>query len=143
MIDRRLFTSFDWTLFALTLLIAVIGAINIYSATVSFKVVGTPFFLRQAYWILAGLFLITVVCSFDYHILEDISYWVYGILLFLLVVVMVAGKTSMGATRWLHLGFINIQPSEPMKIVIIMVFARFFNARHYPQGLRLRDLGYP
>lgn len=143
MIDRRLFTSFDWTLFALTLLIAVIGTVNIYSATVSFKVVGAPFYLRQAYWILAGLFLIIVVCSVDYHVLEDVSYWVYGILLFLLVVVMVAGKTSMGATRWLHLGFINIQPSEPMKIVIIMVFARFFNARHYPEGLRLRDLGYP
>ncbi len=143
MIDRRLLTNFDWTLFGLTLLIAVIGVINIYSATASFKLAGSPFFLKQAYWIAAGLFLMIVVCSIDYHLLEDISYWVYGLLLLLLMVVMVAGRTSMGATRWLHLGFINIQPSEPMKIVIIMVFARFFNDRHYITGLRLRDLGYP
>jgi rod shape determining protein RodA len=49
----------------------------------------------------------------------------------------------MGATRWLHLGFISIQPSEPMKIVIIMVFARFFTGYPVFQGLGLRDLGYP
>ncbi len=143
MIDRRLLTNFDWTLFGLTLLIAVIGVINIFSATASFKLAGSPYFLKQAYWIAAGLFLVMVVCSIDYHLLEDVSYWVYGLLLLLLVVVMVAGRTSMGATRWLHLGFINIQPSEPMKIVIIMVFARYFNSRHYVEGLRIRDLGYP
>ncbi|HEY6872489.1 MAG TPA: rod shape-determining protein RodA [Geobacteraceae bacterium] len=143
MIDRRLFTSFDWTLFGLTLLIASIGVVNIYSATASYKLIGTPYFVRQGYWIAFGLFLIVLVCSVDYHFLEDISYWVYGILLVLLVLVMAVGRTSMGATRWLHLGFISIQPSEPMKIVIIMVFARFFTAYPTFQGLGLRDLGYP
>ncbi len=143
MIDRRLFTNFDWTLFALTLLIAAVGVVNIYSATASYKLVGTPYFIRQGYWIAFGLFLIMLVCSIDYHLLEDISYWVYGILLVLLVLVMLVGRTSMGATRWLHLGFISLQPSEPMKIVIIMVFARFFNGYPVFQGLGLRDLGYP
>ena len=143
MIDRRLLTSFDWTLFVLTLLIATIGVINIYSATMSYKLSGTPYFLRQAYWILAGFFLVVLVCSVDYHFLEDIAYWVYGLLVILLVLVMVVGRTSMGATRWLHLGFFSVQPSEPMKIVIIMVFARFFTKYPVFQGLRLRDLGYP
>ena len=143
MIDRRLLTNFDWTLFVLALLIAVIGVINIYSATASFKLVGSPYFLKQAYWIVAGLILVVAICSIDYHLLEDISYWVYGLFVLLLMVVMVAGRTSMGATRWLHLGFINIQPSEPMKIIIIMVFARFFNGHHFFKGLSLKDLGYP
>jgi rod shape determining protein RodA len=143
MIDRRLLTNFDWTLFGLALLIAVIGVVNIYSATASFKLAGSPFFLRQVYWITFGIFLMITVCSVDYHVLEDISYWVYGLLIFLLLVVLVAGRTSMGATRWLHLGFVNIQPSEPMKIVIIMVFARYFTIRRHPQGLRIADLGYP
>jgi rod shape determining protein RodA len=143
MIDRRLLTSFDWTLFVLTLLIATIGVVNIYSATMSYKLSGTPYFLRQAYWILAGFFLVMLVCSIDYHFLEDIAYWVYGLLVILLVLVMVVGRTSMGATRWLHLGFFSVQPSEPMKIVIIMVFARFFTRYPVFQGLRLRDLGYP
>jgi rod shape determining protein RodA len=143
MIDRRLFTNFDWTLFGLVVLIAVIGVFNIYSASASYKLAGAPFFMKQIYWIAAGLLLITMVCSIDYHLLEDVAYWIYGALLVLLLVVLVAGRTSMGATRWLHLGFFSIQPSEPMKIVIIVVFARFFNNHATFQGLGLRDLGYP
>jgi rod shape determining protein RodA len=143
MIDRRLLTNFDWTLFVLALLIGAIGVVNIYSATISYKLAGTPFYLKQAYWIGAGLFLMVLVCSVDYHMFEDISYWIYGALIILLLLVMVVGRTSMGATRWLHLGFISVQPSEPMKIVIIMVFARFFNGYNSIEGLGLRDLGYP
>jgi len=143
MIDRRLLTNFDWTLFALTLLIAAIGVLNIYSATISFKLAGSPFFLKQTYWILAGLVLMVLVCSFDYHLLEDVAYWVYGFIVLLLLLVMAVGKTSMGATRWLHLGFVNVQPSEPMKLVIIMVLARYFNGHRFPHGMTARDLGFP
>ena len=143
MIDRRLLTNFDWTLFILTLLIASIGVLNIYSATSSYKMIGTPYFIKQGYWITAGLFLVVLVCSIDYHFMDDIAYWVYGLLVVLLILVMVVGRTSMGATRWLHLGFFNIQPSEPMKIVIIMTFARFFARYPVPEGLGLRDLAYP
>ena len=143
MIDRRLLTSFDWTLFILTILIASMGVLNIYSATSSYKMIGTPYFIKQGYWIMAGLFLVVLVCSIDYHFMEDIAYWVYGLLVVLLILVMVVGRTSMGATRWLHLGFFSIQPSEPMKIVIIMTFARFFARYPVPEGLGLRDLAYP
>jgi len=143
MIDRRLFTNFDWTLFGLVVLIAAIGVVNIYSASASYKLVGTPFYIKQIYWILAGFFLAVTVCSIDYHLLEDVAYWIYGALLLLLVVVLIAGKSSMGATRWLHLGFFSIQPSEPMKIIIIAVVARFFSNRPVTQGIGLRDLGYP
>jgi len=143
MIDRRLFTNFDWTLCWLVALIAVIGVINIYSASASYRMISTPFFIKQIYWITAGLLLSVIVCSIDYHILEDLAYWIYGALLVLLILVLVVGKTSMGATRWLHLGLFSIQPSEPMKIVIIAVFARFFSNRSYNQGIGLRELGYP
>ena len=143
MIDRRLVTNFDWTLFGLLLLTAAVGVVNIYSATASFKTAGIPYYLKQTYWIAAGMFLVVIVCSIDYHFLEDISYWLYGVLILLLLAVMVVGRTSMGATRWLHLGFFNIQPSEPMKIVIIIVFARFFDDHHYVRGLRVRDLLHP
>ncbi len=143
MIDRRLFTNFDWTLFGLVLTIAAIGVVNIYSASASYKMVGTPYSIKQVYWIIAGLGLIVAVCSVDYHILEDMAYWMYGGVLFLLLVVLVVGKSSMGATRWLHLGFINIQPSEPMKIVIVMTFARYFHHVASFRGLTLKDLLYP
>jgi rod shape determining protein RodA len=143
MIDRRLFTNFDWMLFGLVLLIAAIGVVNIYSASASYKMLGTPYFIKQLYWILAGLVLIVLVCSIDYHFLEDIAYWSYGVVFVLLLLVLVAGKTSMGATRWLHLGFFNVQPSELMKIVIIITFARLFHYFPAVGGLTLRDLARP
>jgi rod shape determining protein RodA len=143
MIDRRLFTNFDWTLFAVMLAIAAIGVVNIYSASASYKLAGSPYYLKQLYWIGAGMGLIVFVCSIDYHILEDLAYGAYGAVLLLLVVVLAIGKTSMGATRWLHLGFINVQPSEPMKIVIILVFARFFHHFAVFRGLTLKDMVGP
>jgi rod shape determining protein RodA len=143
MIDRRLFTNFDWGLLLLVLLIAGIGVVNIASATASYALVETPYQVRQIYWIIIGLFLIVIVCSIDYHLFEDLSYWFYGISVALLLVVLLVGKSTMGATRWLNLGFISFQPSELMKIVIIMVYARYFNNSAAPGGMTVKDLFYP
>ncbi|MEA5113279.1 MAG: rod shape-determining protein RodA [Geobacteraceae bacterium] len=143
MIDRRLFTNFDWALLALVLVIAGIGVVNIASATASYNMADTPYSLRQVYWILIGLFIMLMVCSIDYHLFGDVSYWFYGIAVFLLLVVLVMGKSSMGATRWLHLGFISFQPSELMKIVIVMVYARYFSAYPPVDGLSFNGLFYP
>lgn len=143
MIDRRLLTNFDWTLLGLTLVIAAVGVVNIYSATASYNVPGTSYYVKQLYWIVTGLFLVLAVSGIDYHLLEDIAVWIYGIVVILLLIVLVAGKTSMGATRWLHLGGFSIQPSEPMKIVIIIIFARFFSRYPLNFTLGVRDLCLP
>jgi rod shape determining protein RodA len=143
MIDRRLLTNFDWALYGLVLLISLIGVVNIYSASASYQVAGAPFYLKQIYWICGGFLISLVVVSIDYHILEDVAYWIYGLLIALLMLVLIAGKSSMGATRWIHLGFFNIQPSEPMKIVIIAVFARYFSSRTQFGGIGLAEMGIP
>jgi rod shape determining protein RodA len=143
MIDRRLFTHFDWGLLGLVILIAGLGVVNIASATASYRLVGTPYYIKQLYWILGGVLLIVTVCSIDYHVLEDFSYWLYGILMVLLLVVLVAGRSSMGATRWLNLGFFSFQPSELMKIVIIAVYALYFTKSPNLNGLGFKDLLYP
>jgi rod shape determining protein RodA len=64
-------------------------------------------------------------------------------LILLLVAVLLFGRRSMGATRWLNLGLFNIQPSELMKIVIIITFARFFNNFQSVGGLTVRDVLFP
>ena len=143
MFDRRLFTNFDWTLLAVVLAITALGVVNIYSASASYRDIGTPYYLKQLYWIVAGLTLSFMVCSLDYHLFEDFAYWLYGAVVLMLVLVLLVGKTTMGATRWLDLGPINIQPSEPMKIVIIMTFARFFARYPVFKGLSLRELLLP
>ena len=143
MIDRRLLVNIDWILAGLVVTVCLLGILNIYSATTPYKIVGTAYYLKQIYWMLAGMFVALVVSSFDYHILEDFSYWFYGFLIILLVAVLVIGRRSMGATRWLHLGFFNVQPSELMKIVIIITFARFFNNFQSTGQLTLRDMLLP
>jgi rod shape determining protein RodA len=143
MIDRRLLTSFDWKILLLVLAIAGIGVLNIYSASASYTVAGTPYAVKQLYWVVIGMVLILVICSVDYHLLEDVSYWFYGILIVFLLLVLLVGRTSMGATRWLNLGLFTMQPSEPMKIVIIITFARFFARHQIAGGLGFREIALP
>lgn len=143
MIDRRLLTSFDWILAGLVVTVCLLGILNIYSATTPYKIIGSAYYVKQFYWLLVGITVSLLVCSLDYHLLEDLSYWFYGLLLLLLVAVLVVGRSSMGATRWLNLGLFNVQPSELMKIVIIITFARFFNNYHTIGGLTVKDVLFP
>jgi rod shape determining protein RodA len=143
MIDRRLVANFDWRLYALVLLIVLMGIANIYSASASYELAGSPYYLKQFYWLIFGSLLIVLVCSVDYHMLEDAAYWLYGIVLFLLLLVPLVGKTTMGATRWLDLGLFSIQPSEPMKLIMAAVIARYL-ARHPAAGtLSFKELVKP
>jgi len=143
MIDRRLLTNIDWMLTGFVVVICLLGIMNIYSATTPYKIVGAPYYLKQIYWFLFGMLVVMAVCSIDYHLLEDFSYWLYGFLVVLLVAVLVVGRRSMGATRWLSLGFFNIQPSELMKIVIIATFAKYFTSVQSVNGLSVKDVLFP
>lgn len=143
MIDRRLLLNFDWKILVFILLIAFIGVLNIYSASASYRIAGTPYAIKQIYWIVIGSGLILLTASVDYHILEDISYWFYGILIVFLLLVLLVGKTSMGATRWLNFGLFSMQPSEPMKIVIIITLARFFSRHQAVGGLGFGQIMLP
>jgi rod shape determining protein RodA len=143
MIDRRLLTNIDWILAGLVVTICLLGILNIFSATTPYKIVGMAYYLKQFYWMLAGILVALVISSLDYHILEDFSYWFYGFLIVLLLAVLIVGRRSMGATRWLNLGLFNVQPSELMKIVIIITFARFFNNFHSVGGLTVKDVLIP
>src|ERR1039457_2713260 len=140
MIDRRLLTNIDWMLAGLVVAICLLGILNIYSATTPYKIVSTPYYIKQFYWLLVGMFIALTACALDYHMLEDFSYWLYGAVIILLVAVLVIGRRSMGATRWLNLGLLNVQPSELMKIIIIITFARFFNNFQSIGGLTVKDM---
>ena len=143
MIDRRLLTNIDWVLAGLVVSVCLLGVLNIYSATTPYKIVGIAYHIKQIYWMLAGAIISLFVCSHDYHILEDLSYWFYGLLVILLLAVLIIGRQSMGATRWLNLGFFNVQPSELMKLVIIVTFARYFNNFQSVGGLTVREVLIP
>ena len=143
MIDRRLVMNFDWMLLGLVVAICLIGVLNIYSASYAYQLDGAPYYLKQLNWLFFGILLSLFVASFDYHIFEDFAYWLYWIFIILLVAVLIFGRKSMGATRWINLGLFSMQPSELFKIVMVLTFARFFNNYHAVDGLTIKDLIIP
>lgn len=143
MFDRRLITHFNWTYLLLVLLIAVVGIANMFSATSSWTTAAQPVYLKQFYWLGIGVAITAFICLFDYRHLEYLSFPLYGGNILLLVLVLAVGKTSMGATRWISLAGINVQPSEIMKVVIIIVLARYFSDKAHLRGFSLKELVVP
>ncbi|WP_303720817.1 rod shape-determining protein RodA [Malonomonas rubra] len=143
MFDRRLVVNFDWILLLTVCSLAGIGILNLYSATANWQFASTPIYMKQLIWLGGGLALVLLICCFDYRHLEHFSILAYIITIGMLSSVLLLGKTSMGATRWLNLGFFNLQPSEVIKIVMILLLARTFGRTALPEGYSMADLWRP
>jgi rod shape determining protein RodA len=143
MFDRRLLANFDWPLLFLTLLTAGLGILNLYSATASWNLLGQPIYMKQIYWLALGLVLALCLTLFNYRHLEHMSIAAYCCSLGALFIVLISGKTSMGATRWINVGFFNLQPSEIMKVVLIIALAAYLSRHESPQGYTITELIAP
>ena len=113
--------NLDYFLFLVILLIQVFGVIAVYSATYNGGI--SPFVYKHLIYIGIGWFLIFLLSFEKLENILDLSLYIYLFNLFLLILVLVAGKEVYGSKRWLSLGFINIQPSEFMKISLILITA--------------------
>ncbi len=138
-IDRRLIKRFDWITFAIILSLSVIGVITIYSATRPPLGVGEhpDFYIRQMLWLLISIVALFVIALFDYKWLHRIAYPLYGIGLFLLVAVLLGGRSSMGARRWLSIGFFSFQPSEFFRLIFIIGFSSYLTTISHQLGERM------
>jgi rod shape determining protein RodA len=143
MFDRRLIQNFDVGFLVLTMILAGLGVLNLYSASAGADTGGAPIFLKQIYWLGLGLAVMVAVLFFDYHEAESSAYLLYAVGLGLLVVVLAMGRSVSGARRWLDLGFYAFQPSEVMKLFVVAALARYFSRREYPRGLGLKNLVAP
>ena len=118
------FRDFDWVLLGTVLLLCTISVFEIYSATLHTKYTG--FHTKQIYWIAAGLVAMFVFSRVDYHKLIDFVPWAYAVCLISLVAVLAVGQKVLGARRWIKVGHIQFQPSEWVKLVLIIAVARYF-----------------
>jgi len=118
------FRDFDWPLLGLVLILCVISVTEIYTATLQTKFTG--FHTKQMYWIVAGLLALFGFSRINYHRLLDWVPWVYGLSLLSLVAVKLVGAKVLGARRWIRLGPMHFQPSEWVKLVLILAVARYF-----------------
>jgi len=118
------FRDFDWALLGMVLTLCTLSVFEIYSATLHTKYAG--FYSKQMLWIAAGLVAMFLFAKIDYHMLLDWVPWAYGVCLVALVAVLAVGQKVLGARRWIKLGPMHFQPSEWVKLILILAVARYF-----------------
>jgi len=123
---RRMMTfrDFDWPLLGMVLMLCTVSVFEVYSATLHTKFIG--FHTKQIFWILGGLVAMFILSKVDYHKLIDWTPWAYGVCVAALVVVLAVGQKVLGARRWIKVGHMQFQPSEWVKLVLILAVARYF-----------------
>ncbi len=117
----------DWFLFAPALLISLAGLVTMNSFSGE-----QYFFVRQGIWILVSVIVFFVASSIDWRFLRRtrVLVTIFAFVVFLLVLLFAVGHVVKGAESWFHLGFFALQPSDPAKLVTILMLAKFFSRRH-------------
>jgi len=134
----RSFRDLDWLLVILSLSLCALGILQIFSATH-----GTAWndaWWKQTLWVGLGLCVMLLLASLDYHNLLDRLGLLYGISIVTLLGVLVFGTRVFGSRRWVPLGGgVHIQVSEFVKLVIILLVARYL-AELKTERLQASDL---
>ncbi|HEU5341579.1 rod shape-determining protein RodA [Edaphobacter sp.] len=133
------YRDFDWVLLGFVALLSIVSVLEIKSATLHTKFHG--FDHKQIGFLAVGVVLMFLISAIDYHRLVDIAHWAYGIGILALVAVLAVGTKVMGGRRWINLGGgVHFQPSEWVKLILILMVARYFWGRT-GKGLSWADIG--
>ena len=124
----------SWSFVLLIALVCAVGFMTLYSAANGSL---DPWAVRQMFRFAVGLTVMLGVAVVDIRAWMRWAYVLYGGALILLVAVDVHGASGLGAQRWIDLGFIQLQPSEIMKITMVLALARYFH------GSTPQDVGRP
>lgn len=134
-IDRRLLANIEWPMLVLTVLLVACGLVTILSATYQQAQPLSPYFIKQSVWAGVGLAALLLALSFDYRKLLRYGYLIYAASVVSLVVVYFFGSFGGGARRWIHLGPVALQPSEFVKVALVVALA--INLHRWAGGARL------
>jgi rod shape determining protein RodA len=136
----RVRERFDWALFIAASLVAVLGIVNLYSATSVYTGARAEFYVNQVYWLVAGGILAVGAASFDYRHFERLGYVLYVVGIVMLFLVFILGRDLRGSARWIVVGSFQFQPSEFMKLGLTIALAKFLHDDPRGEGSTLRDL---
>ena len=136
----KLRQHFDWPLFISIVVLAVLGVLNLTSATSSTTLTLAK---KQIYWLGIGTAGFFITAAIDYRIMNRLAYLLYGGgLMGLLAVLFFAPKVK-GAHRWLMIGDMSVQPSEMMKILVIIALAKYLHDDPVVEGRSLKHMAIP
>ncbi len=122
---REKFQNISFSFVLLLCILAGIGVVMLYSAA---NGSWSPWALNQLMRFGLGFAVMMVLAFIDVRIFMRYAYLFYFVSLVLLIIVEVEGHIGMGAQRWINLGFMKLQPSELMKIALVLALARYFHS---------------
>ena len=137
---RQKLSELNWFIVLVICTVAAFGFAMLYS--VAGGSIG-PWAKNQFIRFMGGLVLMVGIALIDIRVWMFLAYPLYGIALAMLVIVDVMGDMGMGAQRWINLGFMNLQPSEFMKIALVMALARYFHCLTDEETVKLKSLMTP
>ena len=117
------FRDFDWPLITVRVLLCSLGVLQIFSAT--HGTVWRDAWWKQILWLAIGLVVMWVATSIDYHAMLHHVPLLYLGSIVTLVTVLFAGKLVFGSRRWIPIGSFHFQVSEFVKLVIVLLVARY------------------
>jgi rod shape determining protein RodA len=137
----------NWGLVLLIGIVAFIGLAMLYS------VAGGsihPWALSQSWKVAIGLMILVIAAMVDIRTWLSVAYPAYGAALLMLIAVVIAGHVGKGAERWVTLGPLGLQPSEFMKVTLVLALSRFLHGKSVEEiskplnlGLALAIIGIP
>ena len=122
------FRDFDWLLLTFVLIICGLGVMEIRSATVHTKFAGSHY--KQVYWVMGGIGVMFLMSMINYQALLERIHWFYIASVGSLMAVMIFGQRALGAKRWIRIGGTHFQPSEWVKLILILAVAKYFSDMH-------------
>ncbi|QWR78610.1 rod shape-determining protein RodA [Candidatus Magnetomonas plexicatena] len=137
-INRKYLKQVDALMLILLLAVSVISVLTIYSTTrpIMSSSLQPNYYLKQSVWVLIGFIVLFIVLVKDYIWLKDAGYVIYGIGIFLLVLVLLMGKSGLGAQRWLDLKIFSFQPSEIFRLILVIGLSKYLSSVKSPLDRR-------
>ncbi|GAC1305538.1 MAG: rod shape-determining protein RodA [Vulcanimicrobiaceae bacterium] len=120
--ERPWYSSFNWMMALATVLLSLCGVLFIHSADLH-DASASGEWRKQLIYIALGIVVMAAFATIDYHKWQRWAFGLYIANLTLLGLVMVGGRSALGAQRWINLGFIQFQPSEPAKLILAICIA--------------------
>ncbi len=134
--------KFNWNLLIIEILLFGVGIWNLISATgVQDKSLGL--YKSQLIWFGVGMICTGLIFLLHYSTFSRLAYPIYFANILLLVAVLVLGKSTLGAKRWIGIGALRLQPSEFMKLSMVICLAKYFETDRTVSGYGIRDLLLP
>ena len=130
---------YDWFLMGAVFVLAGLGLLTLFSVS---SASAAPFFARQLTWVAIGIALLVLASFIDFRMFRTQGVLIFFLYLFgvaLLVILLLKNAAVRGVEGWLQVGGFTVQPVEAVKLILIILLAKFFSKRHI-EIYRLRHL---